>query len=73
MVVQRDADDGVDENLELGVVRNLVRKGGVEGVDAFHQKHCAVFYLERLAVVLAQAGDEIVFRHAYLLAGQQLH
>ena len=73
MVVQRDAYDGVDEDLELGAVRNPVREGGVTRVYAFHEQHCAFFSLEVLAVVFPQAGYEVELRHAYLLSCKQAH
>ena len=73
MVVQQDAREGVDEDLELGVVRNVGGQGRIQGVDAFDQEDAARIQLDLLAIVLPQAGDEVEFRHIHLLSVDHPH
>ena len=73
MVVKRDADDGIDENAELRCVGDAVRQAGVERVDAFHKQHGTGREAQCFAVVFADAGHEVVFRHLYFFAVQKLY
>ena len=63
VVVQRDARERGDEDLEgarRGDLRDQLR---IEGVDAFDQQHAARLHLQVLAVVFAASRDEVEFRH----------
>ena len=73
MVVQEGSGERVDENLELGAVRNLAGEAGIEGVNAFYKQNAAVSQLELLAVVFPQTGYEIEFRYRHLFSGDELH
>ena len=71
VVVERDAGEGRDEDLERILRRDLRDQLRVEGVDAFDQQHLAFRQLQVLAVVLAAARHEIEFRHVHHFAAQE--
>ena len=73
MVVQQGAGDGVDEDAELGALRNVGGKGRIQGVDTLDEQQAALFHMQHLAVVFPQAGDEVVFGNRYFLAAQEFH
>ena len=71
VVVERDARERGDENLEGTLLRDLRNQLRIERVDAFDQQHAARFHLQMLAVVLAPPRHEIEFRHVHHLAVEQ--
>ena len=71
VVVNGDAGDGVDEDAELAICRNLVGQTRVKGVDSLNEEHRVRFELQGLAVVLADSSHEVVFWHLHRLAGEK--
>ena len=72
MVVQEDAGEGIDEDLELGGVGNFGGEAGIQGVDALDDEDAARLQLDLLAVILPQARDEIELRDIHFLAREHL-
>ena len=73
VVVQEGSGERIDENLELGAVRNLAGKAGIEGVDAFDEEDTAFSQFEFFPVVFPQAGYKIKLRNAHFLSIQEFH
>ena len=73
VVVQEGSGERVDENLELGAVRNLAGKAGIEGVDTLDEEDASFSQFELFPVVFPQAGDKIEFRNAHFFPVQELH
>ena len=71
VVVQRVAGDGIDENLELLGIGNVVKQFRVQCVQAFDEQHGAFFQFKALAVIFANARNEIIFRYFHGLSGNQ--
>ena len=68
VVVQRDAGERGDVNLELHRVGNLLREQRVQCVNTLDDKHAVVGQLHLLAIILALASHKVVFGHLHALA-----
>ena len=71
VVVQRVAGDGIDENLELLGIGNIVQQFRVQCVQAFDEQHGAFFQSKALAVIFTYARNEVIFRYFHGLSGNQ--
>ena len=68
MIVQQDARNRINENLEFLLVRNLIQKRGVQSVNAFDQQDASLAERKSLAIILANTCNEVVFRDLYFLS-----
>ena len=71
MVVERDAGQRRDVNLELRGVRNRLREQRVQRVYALDDEHAVALQLQLLTVILAFSCNEVILRNLYAFARHQ--